>query len=210
MFRSFLRSIAILALLPAAALAHPHVFVDTQLRLQINEAGIFEGIEVKWTYDDFYSMLLLADMGLDRDGDGRLVQGETILLDGFDRQWIEGYQGDTYVTRDGVPVALGPPEGRGTTVENGLITTTHFRAASGPADGLVIKAFDPTFYTAYSLVGPVDTGAFCEAAILPADLDAAYTLVEELLYATPSSDAEQDYPEVGEAFADTVRLTCAS
>ena len=210
MFRLIVRAFALLALLSAAASAQPHVFVDAKLRLHISDAGVFEGIEVTWTYDDFYSMLLLADMGLDRDGDGNLEKSETILLDGFDRQWIEGYQGDTYVTRDGTPEALGAPEGRGTTVENGLITTTHFRAASGPADGLVIKAFDPTFYTAYSLVGPVDTGALCDAVILPADLDAAYTLVEELLYATPSSDAEQDYPQVGEAFADTVRLTCAS
>lgn len=210
MHRLFPLAIATFALMPAALSAHPHVFVDAKLRLQINADGVFEGIEVEWTYDDFYSLLLLADMGLDRDGDGNLEQSETILLDGFDLQWIEGFQGDTFATRDGSPVTLGPPEGRGTTVENGLITTTHFRAASGPADGLEIKAFDPTFYTAYSLVGPVEAGSGCDAVIQPADLDAAYTLVEELLYATPAAEAEGDYPAVGEAFADTVRLSCAS
>lgn len=195
--------------LPLTATAHPHVFVDAKLRVQVGDDGTFEGVEVQWTYDDFYSLLLFADMGLDPDGDGRLQDNELALLDGFDLQWIEGFAGDTIASREGAPVALGPPEGRGIKVENGSIISTHFRAATGPADGLEIKAFDPTFYTAYSLIGPIDAGATCAATIQPADLDAAYTMVEELLYATPAAEAQEDYPEVGEAFADTVSLSCA-
>ena len=42
----------------------------------------------------------------------------------------------------------------------------------------------------------------------PADLDEAYTLVEELLYALPASQQEDAFPEVGAAFADTVVLQC--
>ena len=49
----------------------------------------------------------------------------------------------------------------------------------------------------------------CSATILPADLDKAYTLVEELLYATPAAEVEEAFPEVGEAFADTVTVSCA-
>lgn len=202
--------LSFLMLLPLAAMAHPHVFVDTKLRIQISDEGIFEGIEVAWTYDDFYSLLLLSDMGLTPDAKGNLEQSELVLLDGFDLQWVEGFAGDTIVSRDGTLVDLGPPEGRGIKVEDGLITSTHFRAATGPADGLVIKAFDPTFYTAYSLIGPVDVTEACNASIQPADLDAAYTMVEELLYATPSSQSEDDYPQVGEAFADTVLVSCKS
>lgn len=195
--------------MPQPAAAHPHVFVDTTLRVVVSDTGRFEGIEISWTYDDFYSLLLLSDYGLDQDGDGRLDDTELALLRGFDLQWIDGFAGDTFATLDGAPVALGPPEERGIAVENGLITSRHFRAAGGPADGVVIKAFDPTFYTAYSLIGPVTIGGPCTAAIQPANLDAAYTLVEELLYATPAAEAQDDYPEVGEAFADTVRLSCA-
>ncbi|MEL6884927.1 MAG: DUF1007 family protein [Pseudomonadota bacterium] len=197
-----------LALSPIAAVAHPHIFVDTALRLIVNADGTAQGIEISWTYDDFYSLLLLSDLGLDNDGDGALDPNELQRLDGFDMNWIEGYQGDTHATRDGAPVGLGPPEGRGVSVENGLITSTHFRALTGPADGLVVKAFDPTFYTAYDLKGSVQVDGPCNATIIPADLDAAYSLVEELLYATPAAQAEEQYPEVGEAFADTVTLTC--
>ena len=200
----------VVALLPGFAGAHPHVFIDTVLRVVVDEAGNLEGVEVTWTYDDFYSLLLLSDLGLDNDGDGRLRDDELARLDGFDMNWIEGYQGDTHASRGGAAVTLGPPQGRGVTVERGLLTSTHFRAASGPADGLVVKAYDPTFYTAYSLVGAVRVEGTCGARVRPADLAAAYSLVEELLYATPASEAEESYPEVGEAFADTVTVSCTS
>lgn len=189
--------------------AHPHVFVDTTLHLKISAEGQFEGIEISWTYDDFYSLLLIADEGLDPEGDGRLSDAELARLDGFDMQWIDGFQGDTFATLNGSAVTLGAPQPLGTSVENGRITTRHFRSARGPADGLVIKAFDPTFYTAYSLVGPVTVEGPCNINLEPADLDAAYTLVEELLYAIPAAQAEAEYPEVGEAFADSVTLACA-
>lgn len=198
------------SLFPVATLAHPHVFVDTRLRLQVGADGTFEGVEISWTYDDFYSLLLLSDMGLMTDADGRLGESDLAQLDGFDLQWVDGFAGDTFATRDGLPVSLGPPEGRGVSVKNGLITSVHYRAASGAMDGVVIKAFDPTFYTAYSLVGPVEVDAACSVTVEAPDLDAAYTKVEELLYATPSGDAEADFPEVGEAFADTVRVSCPS
>lgn len=200
-----------LAALPVSALAHPHVFVDTKLRILVSDAGVFEGIEVSWTYDDFYSLLLFADLGLDNDGDGALDQTELVRLDGFDLQWIDGFEGDSYAYSGDTRISLGAPQGRGVSVADGKITTTHFRPVTDPtaavADGLQIKAYDPTFYTAYSLVDAAVQGP-CQASIAPADLDAAYTLVEELLYATPAADAEADYPQVGEAFADTVSVTC--
>ncbi|WP_299045502.1 DUF1007 family protein [uncultured Tateyamaria sp.] len=195
--------------MPATAVAHPHVFVDTKLKVVVSATGKFEGIEVHWTYDDFYSLLLFADLGLDLDGDGELTQGELRRLDGFDMQWVAGFEGDSYAYRNGKRIKLGKPQGRGVSVTQGRITTVHFRPARGPAEGVVIQAYDPTFYTAYDLTGPVEVDGPCRATIEPADLDAAYTMVEELLYATPAAEAEDSYPEVGEAFADTVSLSCA-
>jgi ABC-type uncharacterized transport system substrate-binding protein len=76
-----------------------------------------------------------------------------------------------------------------------------------------IKAYDPTFYTAYEISRgvTVEGGTGCAAELVPADLDAAYTMLEELLYGPRSTEwSEDEFPEVGEAFADEVRLTCAS
>mgnify|MGYP001793946735 CR=1 FL=1 len=209
MFRSTVLALC-LCTSPMIAEAHPHVFIDTTLRAVVDADGTFKGLEVQWSYDDFYSLLIFADLGMDSDGDGRLRDDELARLDGFDLQWVEGYEGDSYARQNGVPVALGPPEARGTRVEGGRIITTHFRAADAPAAGLEIKAFDPTFYTAYALVGQIEVEGPCTAMIEPADLDAAYSRLEELLYATPEADATDYYPEVGESFADTVLLSCDS
>lgn len=199
-----------LAAAPLVGQAHPHVFIDTTLRAVVDENGTFKGLEIQWAYDDFYSLLIFADMGLDSDGDGRLRDDEIQRLDGFDLQWVDGYQGDSYARQGETPIILGAPEGRGTKVEGGRIISTHFRAADVPAAGLEIKAFDPTFYTAYELVGQVEVDGPCTAIVEPADLDAAYSTLEELLYATPSNEATDYYPEVGEKFADTVMLSCES
>ncbi|OZB19474.1 MAG: polyphosphate kinase [Rhodobacterales bacterium 34-62-10] len=204
--RLILAAFGMLLAAPVAQ-AHPHVFVETGLKLVADDAGRLVGVEVSWTYDDFYSLLLLEDLGLDPDGDGTLSEEELAKLDGFDLQWIEGYLGDLYVTAGGDPVVLGSPEGRGTEVVAGRIVSRHYRSFA-PQDGaLIVKAYDPTFYTAYDLEGGVDVPDGCALVIQPADLDRAYTMVEEALYKNPAMP-DDEFPEVGEAFADTVEVTC--
>jgi ABC-type uncharacterized transport system substrate-binding protein len=202
---------AALALSLAAPLAqaHPHVFVQTGLTLVADADGRLVGVEVSWTYDDFYSLLLLEDMGLDPDGDGALTPDELARLEGFDLQWIEGYLGDLYLTAGDAPVDLGRPEGRGTAVIAGQIVTRHFRSFAPQSGPVIVKAYDPTFYTAYDLEGGVTVPDSCKLAIQPADLDRAYTMVEEALYKNPAMP-DDEFPEVGEAFADVVEVSCSA
>ncbi len=196
--------------MPAVALAHPHVFVDTGLRVVLDDQQQVIGVEVSWAYDALFSMLTFEDLGLDQDYDGRLTPQEIAALDGFDLKWSEGFEGDIYLEVAGNPVALGPPEGRGVDVENAQIVTTHYRPLLQPVpvEDMVLRAYDPTFYVAYDLTRGVQVSDQCAATVTPADLDAAYTLVEELLYALPASAAEENFPEVGEAFADIVEIQC--
>ena len=203
-----------LALLPMPAAAHPHVFIDTGLTLILDARNHLVAVRVVWAYDELYSLLVLEDLGLDQDYDGILTPDEIDILTGFDMQWIEGYLGDTYATAGDTALALGPPEAHGAAMEDGKIVTTHTRAvlSPAPADGVSVRAYDPSFYTAYDISRgvAVEGGAGCAATVAPADLDAAYTMLEELLYGPRSAEwSEDNFPEVGEAFADTVRLTCA-
>ena len=94
--------------------AHPHVFVETGLRLVASESGAIQGVEVTWRYDELYSLLVLEDMELDADFDGRLTAAELQVLDGFDLNWVEGFEGDLYAKTAKGALGLGPPERRGT------------------------------------------------------------------------------------------------
>jgi ABC-type uncharacterized transport system substrate-binding protein len=212
---TWLRSFCVAGLLglglPGVGSAHPHVFVDTGLRVILDDQGRIAGVEVSWTYDALYSMLTFEDMGLDNDYDGRLDAHELSFLNGFDLNWDAGFEGDLYLEAQGQSLALGRPEGRGVAVQDAQIVSTHYRPLVEPvaANGVILRAYDPTFYTAYDLTRGVEVQGACTAEITPADLDAAYTLVEESLYALPADQAEAAFPEVGAAFADTVVISCS-
>ncbi len=206
--------------------AHPHVFIDTSLMLEIDAQGQLVAVDVTWAYDDFYSLVILEERGLDSDFDGQLTSGELGQLQGFDLQWDAEFNGDLYVTTTknaAGPIALGKPQDLGVTVANGQIISRHRRLLDTPisADQLQIKAYDPGYYSSYELkqaqiaamngqdrTNQDNTGQNCSVQVTQPDLNAAYSKVEELLYATPQDQVEAAYPEVGEAFAAVVHLHC--
>ncbi|MEX0305295.1 MAG: DUF1007 family protein [Leisingera sp.] len=210
--KRFVPLLAAALLAPHGAGSHPHIFVDTAVKAVVSDAGVLEAVEITWAYDEFYSLLIFEDRALDGDYDGALTPEELAKLQGFDMAWVEGFEGDTYLTLGGEALALGAPEHLSTEVADGRITTRHRRALVQPqaADGVVIKAYDPTYYTAYTVNRGLEVTGGCQGSIAPPNLDQAYTMVEELLYAMPAEQAEESYPKVGEAFADTLRLSCGA
>ncbi len=212
--KPFLAPLALAAAFaPAMTVAHPHVFVDLSLALRIDDQGQLQGLEVTWAYDDFYSLIIFEDRALDNDFDGELNTQELQQLQGFDLNWSEGYEGDTYVTRSEIPLALAAPQHMETTVSAGRITSTHFRPLAEPqdVDGLTIQVYDPTYYTAYTVGTRVrlPSASKCAASVQEPNLDQAYTLVEESLYSLSTEEAEDAFPEIGQSFADTIRISCA-
>lgn len=203
--------------LGTAAAAHPHVFVNTEVQVLVNDAGTVYGVRLTWIYDDFFSLLVTEDMGIDSDGDLILTAAETTALTDYITDWPADYDGDLYVTQDGRPVALGEVTEHSVAMVDGLISETYERTFASPADiasPVLIQVYDPYYYVAYSVVGdlPVVGGTGCETAYQAADLNAAYSKVDELLYGRPASDVgpDEQFPEVGALFADTVIVTCGA
>ena len=213
-----LRLIALVVPLALAvpAGAHPHIFVEAGLRVLVDARGNATGVEVTWEYDEFYSMVTFEDLGLDGDYDGVLKAEELAALDGFDLDWIPGYEGDLYLETRSGPVDLGPPEGRGVTVREGRIRSTHFRPLTPPvpAAGLVLRAYDPGFYTSYTLglgVGLAGAAAErCRADVTPPDRAEADARLAALLDEMTATEVEADFPAVGAAYAETVTIRCGA
>lgn len=209
-------TIAALAFSATSALAHPHVFIDSGVTFLFDDKGQLAAVRVMWAYDEFYSLLQLEDLELDRDGDGILTADEEAQLAGYDTNWVKGYEGDIYLTVGDQKIALAGPTKPGAKLENGRILSWHIRPIINRIDAEVsevtVKVYDPTFYTAYTTdLGITTSGrAGCETYRQAADLNKAYDLVEELLYGEGSDGVDEDnYPAVGEHFADTITLTCA-
>jgi len=214
-----LLSLILICAVAGPAAAHPHIFVDAGLRLAVDGAGRATGVEVTWEYDELYSLFSFEDLGLDPDYDGKLTGAELAQLDGFDLHWVPGYEGDLYLeTGTGAgtgtgsrPVPLGKPEGRGVSVHQGRIRSVHFRPLPQPvpAAGLVLRVYDPTYYTSYSVALGVTAGQGCRAEVIPPDLDAADERLKAILAEIPADQTETDFPAVGANFADTVVIRCA-
>lgn len=212
--RSILTSLALLAPLPA--LAHPHVFIDTGVEVIFDDEGRLTHVRVTWAYDDFYSLLLAEDYGIDQDGDGALTPEEEAKITGFDANWVEGYYGDLVAKLEGQALTLsGPLEPTAKMVEGRLIST-HLREVSGTpvigGDTLSIKAFDESFYTAYELNLPVKlTGApNCQMDRVDADIDGELAQMQAFLLTLDANAnlEENDIPLMGERFATDLRITC--
>ncbi len=206
------------ALLPAApVVAHPHIFIETGLEVLFDGQGRAAAVRVAWVYDEFYSLTMLTDRGLDLDGDGRLTDEETASLNGFDMQWDPDYAGDLYVLDGaGAPVALGRPRDWTVTVQDGRIISTHVRALDVPqgvgAKPLVLQVYDPGYYTAYAILGtPVLTGAGagCGVQVFAPDMTDAQSELQAMLQEyTADQNVEVQFPAVGANFAEEARVTC--
>ncbi|MBQ2260975.1 MAG: DUF1007 family protein [Loktanella sp.] len=212
-----LRNLSLISaiLLPVPALAHPHVFVDVEMAVVFDSDGGV-GVRLDWVYDAYFSMLVTADLGIDVDGDLQLTPEEQALLDEQIAAWPPDFDGDLEVLQGDQPLPLASKRDHSMIYRDGLLRETHLRPLAQIADrtaSLTILPYDPTYYIAYGLAGTVRVEGRddCDVSIIPADLNAAYSLVDELLYGRPAEDVgpDEDFPEVGRSFADTVVVTCA-
>jgi ABC-type uncharacterized transport system substrate-binding protein len=206
-----------LMLLPAPALAHPHVFISAGIEVLFDAEGQAYGVRVSWTYDELFSLMILEDRGMDQDFDGVLTAAETSDLAGFDMQWDADFPGDTYALLGDAPLALGRPEDFATSFADSMLTSVHTRRFAAPvavADlPLVIQSYDPSFYTAYTIdAEPKLSGAGdCVAQTFEPDRDLADAKLAQLMEEYSGADLEAGaFPAVGAAYADEVRVTCAA
>ncbi len=212
-------ALAAFALSATGAAAHPHIFIDTGLEVILDAEGRADAVRVVWVYDDFYSLVMLQDRGLDADGDGKLTREEEAKLSGFDMEWDADFNGDLYLLDKGTePVALGRPHNWSARVEGGRIVSVHVRDIVTPfavTDApLVLQVYDPTYYVAYTILGtPLLSGAGaagCAVQVFEPDLSAAQEQLQAMLQEyTADQSTEQDFPAVGANFAEEARVTCA-
>lgn len=191
------------------AAAHPHIFVEAEIEIMMGESGP-EALRLTWTYDEFFSLLITGDLGLDEDADGELTARELATLSQMVLDWPEGFEGDFYVSRNGNPITIGQRRDHQARFENGHMIESMVYALPDMAGApLVLRVYDPFYYTAYTVTDvQFSGGTGCRAQIARADLIAATERVDELLYAMPQDQAEVEFPAVGVDFADEITLTC--
>ena len=199
-------------------LAHPHVFIDTTLEVIFDDQGAASGLRISWTYDEYYSLVIAEERGIDPDYDGTASAAEAKPLAGFDMAWDTDYPGDTYAVMGAVDLPLSGPRDWTASYADGKITTSHFRTFDTPvkvtAVPLQIQVYDPTLYTGYYIVGkPALSGKAeaCTISVFLPDRAAADEILQTAIDKLPTSmDVENEFPAVGKAYAEEVRVICAA
>lgn len=206
-----------MSLLPAAAAAHPHVYMDAALVLRYDPQGRLEVVEVEWAYDELYSLLILEDHGLDPDGDGMLTDAELAVLQGFDGEWEPGFDGRLYLTHRGQRIAMQDPRDFTAEYRGGRLISRHLHPLEQPEGAgspLQIQVYDPEFYVDFSLPDAprVDGRQDCRVTLIPGDpgaAPAAYLRAVEAALAQDSGlDAEMLVVDIGAAGADGALVEC--
>ena len=195
--------------------AHPHIFVDTGLDLRFDAEGRLTEVKVTWAYDEFYSLLITEDRGLDPDFDGVLTPTELADLTGFDMQWTEGFNGDLVIMQEGRELPLSGPMEATAVFNDGRITTTHVRRVDPDQQvgaRIDVKPYDATYYTAYDITLPVRISGLdaCRHSIDMPDIDARLREMRDLLNTLDMDTTPQDegLPDIGGLLASTVMVTC--
>lgn len=209
-----------LSLSPAAAWAHPHVYIDAGLTLIHDENGAVTGFEVEWSYDELYSLLIIEDMGLDQDGDGVLTDEENALIQGFDSDWEPGFDGRLYPRVDGEPVALEDVRNFTAEYRDGRLISRHLHPLAEPLAmkaPLQVQVYDPEFYVDFSMPeAPVVEGREdCRVDLTQGDPSAAPDAYREAIEAVLGSGADPAAADVvtvdiGAAGADQASIRCGS
>ncbi|MTH78502.1 DUF1007 family protein [Paracoccus aestuariivivens] len=210
---------ALLLLLPLStpANAHPHVFIDTDFSLVFSPSGELQAIRVDWAYDEFYSLLMIEENGLDSDGDGTPEQERLDAFAGQDVDWAAGFPGDFSVEIASQPVTLRGPEQHKVRFENGRVITSHIRplasAVAVAGADIVARSYDPSYFVAYDVPKEprIDGRDDCRVRRDKADEAAAQAKYGEKLAALDVTDdpfQEIEIPDIGILFADSFVVSC--
>lgn len=200
--------------LPAAALAHPHVFAEANLEIAIDAEGNVEALRHVWRFDDLFSATVLIEF--DTNSDLQLDTSELEEVGKVIHESLAEFGYFQFVTVDGREVAMQPPEAIiADFQDNQLIILFESRPArplklAGTAG---FGVYDPTFYTAidfYEDANMTVTGLpeGCKRSVVRPDPDEALAMNQQSL-----TDAFFDDPagtDMSKIFATRMELTCTS
>ena len=201
-----------LAAAPGPAAAHPHIFIDGGVDFLFDDAGRLEMLRVTWIYDPLTSLLMLEDLGVD-PGAQTLSPSERRAVAAYQTEWIEGFEGDSYLFDGRRRIGLSGPLAPDAELMGSRVAIRFERAVAAPfrpGPETVAKVYDPSYFTAYFVTEAprLEGGAAgCRARVEPFEPTGPLMALQRSLFSI-GIDAEPEDPEVGALFADRVHLRC--
>ena len=200
-------------LLPAAALAHPHIFAEARLEVVAGEDGTVSELRNIWRFDEMFSASVVMDFDANSnatlDPEELAEVGQTVL------ESLEEYSYYTTLTEDGKTVKVARPEAINVDFKDGqlLMFFTVKPGAAMPLKGkLTFGVYDPTMYAAMDfasdddLVTVGDRFTACKRAVVRPDPDEVLAQNQDSL--TEAFFNDPTGTDMSKLFATRLEVTC--
>ncbi|MDQ0510429.1 DUF1007 family protein [Ancylobacter amanitiformis] len=152
MLKRFLAAAFALAALMGPALAHPHVWVSVESRLDYAPDGTLTGIRHDWTFDEGFSSYALQ--GLENGPDGKPTEKTLKELAQVNIDSLKEFDYFTYPKRGKEALSLLPPKDYSLTYDGTSLTlhfTLPFAQPVAKKGTMTLDVYDPTYFVAFQL-----------------------------------------------------------
>ena len=134
-------------LLPSAASAHPHVFVDNTPTFVFDGKGL-AGIRLFWLFDDMFGTQIREDFDTDGDGVFSAAEVAAVKKGAFDN--LKNFDYFTFIDVDGKPFKVTRVQHFGAGFRSGQLYYEFFVpcpvAAKGARHSVRLRVQDPQYY----------------------------------------------------------------
>lgn len=196
-------------LAPAAASAHPHVWVAVQATVAY-DGGNVKGLQQRWTFDDMYTAM--AIQGLDKNGDGTYSREELAELAKINIEGIQQFDYFTFAKLGEEQRKFVIPTDYWLEYKDNVLTLNFMLPLEQPVpaqtSGFSFSIFDPTYFIAFDLAkdSPVKLG---QGAPQGCSLNVVNPMGEAEAKSLADAFAAELGPNDGSALARTIRVECA-
>lgn len=195
---------------PAAATAHPHVWVVVEATIAY-EGGNVTGLQQRWTFDDMYTAM--AVQGLDKNGDGNYDREELAELAKVNIEGIKQFDYFTHAKLGDGELKFVEPKDFWLEYKDSVLTLNFMLPLEQPlaaqAPGFSFSIYDPSYFIAFDFAKdqPVKLGAGAPAGCA-LDMDPAAGDEQAQSLANAFSN-EVGTASGGSVLARSVRVNCA-
>ncbi len=205
-------SLAILLTSTTLPNAHPHVFVEANMEVVINDKGKFTELRHVWRFDELFSSTLIIDF--DTDADGTLDEKEMNEITKTVHESIGEYDFYTALRSGKDVINFYEPEKLSAYMEDGKMIMFFSIEPENPHDfkkaPLRISASDTSYYVAFEFseenIILKKQGEQCKTTVKNPDFDELYASGTQTLSEAYFNNPEK--PELGDQYFSWAEITC--
>ena len=149
--RAFKGLLLAFLLLPAPAMAHPHVWISMTAELLFGPDGKITGISNAWSFDEGYSAY--AVQGIPTQADGTIARETLDVLAKSNTEALDEFGYFTVVRADGKKLLLGAPKDYWLDYNGKLMTyhmTLPLKEPTKPGKVTLFEIYDPTYLVSFA------------------------------------------------------------